>query len=78
MSPEFNKRIPAALLILRFFLGTFLLQWSIEKLILPNAAARASPWSCASFERRVRLLQLMRDCAVGTHRVGYAVGQDQF
>jgi uncharacterized membrane protein YphA (DoxX/SURF4 family) len=40
MSPEFNKRIPAALLILRFFLGTFLLQWSIEKLILPDAAAR--------------------------------------
>src|SRR6516162_6229123 len=40
MSSEFDKRIPAALLILRFFLGTFLLQWSIEKLILPDAAAR--------------------------------------
>src|SRR5215471_13799540 len=40
MSPEFDKRIPAALLILRFFLGTFLLQWSVEKLILPDAAAR--------------------------------------
>ena len=40
MSPEFDKRIPAGLLILRFFLGTFLLQWSIEKLILPDAAAR--------------------------------------
>ena len=40
MSPEFDKRIPAALLILRFFLATFLLQWSIEKLILPDAAAR--------------------------------------
>jgi len=40
MSPEFDKRIPAALFILRFFLGTFLLQWSIEKLILPDAAAR--------------------------------------
>ena len=40
MSPEFDKRIPAALLILRFFLGTFLLQWSIEKLILPDATAR--------------------------------------
>src|SRR5437016_14229543 len=38
MSPE--KRIPAALLILRFFLAIFLLQWSIEKPILPNAAAR--------------------------------------
>ena len=37
MSPEFDKRIPAALLILRFFLGTFLLQWSIEKLILSLA-----------------------------------------
>jgi putative oxidoreductase len=40
MSPELVKRIPAALLILRFFLATFLLQWSIEKLILPGAAAR--------------------------------------
>ena len=40
MSPELDKRIPAALLILRFFLGIFLLQWSIEKLILPDAAAR--------------------------------------
>ena len=40
MSPAFDKRIPAALLILRFFLATFLLQWSIEKLILPGAAAR--------------------------------------
>src|SRR6266480_378436 len=28
------------------------------------------------FERHVRLLQLIRDCAVGTHQVGYAVGQD--
>src|SRR6516162_8183307 len=37
MSPEFDKRVPAALLVLRFFLGTFLLQWSIEKLILPGA-----------------------------------------
>ena len=40
MSPELDKRIPAALLILRFFLAIFLLQWSIEKLILPDAAAR--------------------------------------
>lgn len=40
MSPQFDKRIPAALLILRFFLALFLLQWSIEKLILPDAAAR--------------------------------------
>src|SRR5712691_10851506 len=39
MSPELDKRVPAALLILRFFLAIFLLQWSIEKLILPNAAA---------------------------------------
>src|SRR5436189_6256732 len=38
MSPE--KRIPAALLILRFFLAIFLLQWSIAKLFLPDAAAR--------------------------------------
>lgn len=28
----------AGLLILRFFLGIFLLQWSIEKLILPTSA----------------------------------------
>ena len=40
MSPELDKRIPAALLILRFFLAIFLLQWSIEKLMLPDAAAR--------------------------------------
>jgi putative oxidoreductase len=40
MSPEIDRRIPAALLILRFFLGIFLLHWSIEKLILPDAAAR--------------------------------------
>ena len=40
MSLEIDKRIPAALLILRFFLAIFLLQWSIEKLILPDAAAR--------------------------------------
>ena len=40
MSPELDRRIPAALLILRFFLAIFLLQWSIEKLILPDAAAR--------------------------------------
>jgi uncharacterized membrane protein YphA (DoxX/SURF4 family) len=40
MSPEIDRRIPAALFILRFFLAIFLLQWSIEKLILPDAAAR--------------------------------------
>jgi putative oxidoreductase len=40
MSPEIDRRIPAGLLILRFFLAIFLLQWSIEKLILPDAAAR--------------------------------------
>src|SRR5262249_58388315 len=34
MSPEFDKRIQAALLILRFFPATFLLQWSIGKLFL--------------------------------------------
>src|SRR5262249_27688469 len=38
--PETDRRITAALLILRFFLAIFLLQWSIEKLILPDAAAR--------------------------------------
>ncbi len=40
MSPEIDRRIPAALLILRFFLAIFLLQWSIEKLVLPDAAER--------------------------------------
>jgi putative oxidoreductase len=40
MPPQIDKRIPAGLLILRFFLAIFLLQWSIEKLILPDAAAR--------------------------------------
>jgi putative oxidoreductase len=39
MLPETDRRVPAALLILRFFLAIFLLQWSIEKLILPDAAA---------------------------------------
>jgi putative oxidoreductase len=40
MSRESDRRIPAALFILRFFLAIFLLQWSIEKLVLPDAAAR--------------------------------------
>jgi uncharacterized membrane protein YphA (DoxX/SURF4 family) len=40
MSEMTDRRSAAALLILRFFLGIFLLQWSIEKLILPSAAAR--------------------------------------
>jgi uncharacterized membrane protein YphA (DoxX/SURF4 family) len=40
MSPEVDRRIPCALFILRFFLATFLLQWGVEKLILPDAAAR--------------------------------------
>lgn len=30
------------LLVLRFFLGIFLLQWSIEKLVLPSSAIRIS------------------------------------
>lgn len=40
MLPEPDKRIATALLILRFFLAIFLLQWSIEKLILPSATIR--------------------------------------
>ena len=40
MIPAADRRIAAALLILRFFLGIFLLQWSIEKLILPSATIR--------------------------------------
>lgn len=35
-----DNRAAWGLLILRFFLGIFLLQWAIEKLILPNAAIR--------------------------------------
>jgi putative oxidoreductase len=40
MFPATDKRASMALLILRFFLGIFLLQWSIEKLILPGVTAR--------------------------------------
>jgi len=40
MSSDADNRISAALLILRFSLGVFLLQWSIEKLILPDAGVR--------------------------------------
>jgi putative oxidoreductase len=40
MIPAADRRIAAGLLILRFFLGIFLLQWSVEKLILPGATAR--------------------------------------
>jgi putative oxidoreductase len=40
MFPATDRRAAAGLLILRFFLGIFLLQWSIEKLILPDATAR--------------------------------------
>ena len=37
-----NARNATGLLILRFFLGIFLLQWSFEKLLLPSAAVRIS------------------------------------
>lgn len=37
---ETDKHAAIALLILRFFLGIFLLQWGIEKLILPGSAIR--------------------------------------
>ena len=40
MVPATDQRIAAALLILRLFLGMFLLQWSVEKLILPSATIR--------------------------------------
>jgi uncharacterized membrane protein YphA (DoxX/SURF4 family) len=40
MLPTVDKRAAAALLILRFFLALFLILWSIEKLILPEAATR--------------------------------------
>ncbi len=41
-APSNNARNAAGLLILRFFLGIFLLQWSVEKLILPTSAVRIS------------------------------------
>src|SRR5688572_24413044 len=40
MFPAVDKRAAMALLILRFFLGIFLLHWAIEKLILPSATIR--------------------------------------
>ncbi len=40
MFPTTDRRAAIALLILRFFLGIFLLEWSVEKLILPSATAR--------------------------------------
>jgi len=40
MFPATDKQTAVALLILRFSLGIFLLQWSIEKLILPSATIR--------------------------------------
>src|SRR5260370_36105164 len=40
MPLQLARRLTASLLLRRFFLGIFLLQWSIEKLILPDAAAR--------------------------------------
>ena len=42
MASSNDGRNAAGLLILRFFLGIFLLQWSIEKLILPGSAVRIS------------------------------------
>ena len=35
-----ERQVAVGLLILHFFLGIFLLQWSIEKLILPGAKVR--------------------------------------
>ena len=40
MVPDVDRRAATGLLILRFFLGIFLLQWSVEKLILPGATIR--------------------------------------
>lgn len=40
MSPADERNAALGLLVLRFFLGIFLLQWSIEKLLLPAATAR--------------------------------------
>jgi putative oxidoreductase len=40
MFPTADKRVATGLLILRLFLGIFLLQWSVEKLIVPSATIR--------------------------------------
>jgi putative oxidoreductase len=40
MAQATDNTAAVALLILRFFLGIFLLQWSIEKLVLPSSAIR--------------------------------------
>jgi len=40
MVPAADRRTATALLILRFFLSIFLLQWSVEKLVLPSATLR--------------------------------------
>ena len=40
MAQANDKTAGAALLILRFFLAVFLLQWSVEKLVVPNATIR--------------------------------------
>src|ERR1700747_3014054 len=45
---------------------------------LSNSGDMSASFSCAPFERYIRFLQPIRDCAVGTHHVGYAVGQNQF
>ena len=37
MTSDSDRQVAMGLLVLRFFLGIFLLQWSIEKLILPSA-----------------------------------------
>jgi putative oxidoreductase len=40
MAQANDKTAGAALLILRFFLAVFLLQWSVEKLVVPSATIR--------------------------------------
>jgi uncharacterized membrane protein YphA (DoxX/SURF4 family) len=40
MAQAIDKTAGAALLILRFFLAVFLLQWSVEKLVVPSATIR--------------------------------------
>lgn len=42
MSSANDQRIAQGLLVLRFFLAVFLLQWSGEKLILPSATIRVA------------------------------------
>lgn len=39
LSPELEKRLPAALAVLRITLAIFLLLWAVEKIVIPRGSA---------------------------------------